>query len=114
MIHLFVVQILNREVEIYTRYICDTQVLKSCRSNMATLGHDVCNVHGASSLYKKTCWQGLDRVFPIGGMGKSPPPTKNLLISPLPTTFLFPPTEGQFNLIKTFLAVVIVPVPFLF
>ena len=89
-IHLFVVQILNREVEIYTRYICDTQVLKSCRSNMATLGHDVCDVHGASSLYKKTCWQGLDRVFPTGGMGESPPTNKKFAHLPPPHHIFIP------------------------
>ena len=32
--------------------------------------------------------------------GGVPSPTKNLLIHPLPTKFLFPPTESQFNLIK--------------
>ena len=50
---------------------------------MATLEHDVCDVHGAFSLYIKTCWQSLYRVFPTGGMGSplfnqkfahSPPP----------------------------------------
>ena len=49
------------------------KVLKSCRSKMATLAHDVCDVHGASSLYIKTCWQSLYRVFPTGGMAGSPP-----------------------------------------
>ena len=39
---------------------------------MATLAHDVCDVHGASSLYIKTCWQSLYRVFPTGRMGQSP------------------------------------------
>ena len=47
------------------------KVLKSCRSKMATLEHDVCDVHGASSLYIKTCWQSLYRVFPTGWMGES-------------------------------------------
>ena len=38
----------------YIPYISVThKVLKSCKSKMATLAHDVCDVHGASSLYKK-------------------------------------------------------------
>ena len=52
------------------------KVLKSSRSKMTTLAHAVCDVHGAFSLYIKTCWQSLYRVFPTGGWG-SPPPTKN-------------------------------------
>ena len=76
-------------------------MLKSCRSKMATLAHDVCDVHGASSLYIKTCWQSLYRVFPTGRMGQSPhQKKKNLLIHPLPTKFLFPPTKSQVNPIK--------------
>ena len=40
----------------YIPYISVTQkVLKSCRSKMATLAYDVCDVHGASSLYIQTC-----------------------------------------------------------
>ena len=39
---------------------------------MATLAHDVRDVHGAASLYIKTCWQSLYGVFPTGGMGESP------------------------------------------
>ena len=38
---------------------------------MATLEHDECDVHGAYSLYIKTCWQSLCRVFATGGMGES-------------------------------------------
>ena len=82
---------------------------------MATLAHDVCDVHGASSSYIKTCQQSLRRVFPTGVWG-SPPFNKKCARSTLPTKFLFPPTKSQFKLIKkikTFLAVVIVPVPFL-
>ena len=38
----------------YIPYISVThKVLKSCKSKMATLAHDVCDVHGASLLYKK-------------------------------------------------------------
>ena len=62
---------------------------------MATLEHDVCDVHGASLLYIKTCWQSLYMVFPTGEGWGSPPPTKNLLIHPLPTKFLFPPTKNK-------------------
>ena len=41
----------------YIPYISVThKVLKSSRSKMATLAH-VCDVHGASSLYIKTCWE---------------------------------------------------------
>ena len=63
---------------------------------MATLAHDVYDVHGASSLYIKTCWQNLYRVFPTGGGGDGGvlPPTKNLHIHPLPTklyTYSLPP-----------------------
>ena len=68
---------------------------------MATLGDDVCDVHGASSWYIKNCWQSLYRVFSTGGDGGVPSPTKNLLIHPLPTKFVFPPTKSQFNQIKT-------------
>ena len=77
------------------------KVLKSCRGKMATLAHDVCDVHGASSLYIKTCLykQSLYRVFPTGG-GGSPPTMKNLLIQPLPTRFLFPSTKSQFDPLK--------------
>ena len=82
---------------------------------MATLAH-VCDVHGAFSLYIKTSWQSLYKVFPTRGDGGVSPPTKNLLIHSVATKFLFPPTKSQFNLIKkkSFLAVVIAPVPFLF
>ena len=94
------------------------KVLKSCRSKMATLAHDICDVHGASSLYIKTCWKSLYRVFPTVGMEEVPPSTKNFLIPPFPTKSLFPPTKSQFNPIKKIktlvLAVVIAPVPFLF
>ena len=71
-------------------------MIKSSRSKMATLAYDVCYVHGASSLYIKTCWQS----FPYWGDGGVLPPTKNLLIHSLPTKFLLPPTKSQFNLIK--------------
>ena len=85
------------------------KVLKSCRNKMATLPHehDVCDVQGASSLYIKTWWQSciyvyiyIYLVFPNGGMVGIPLPDKNLLILPLPTEFLFPPTKSQFNPIK--------------
>ena len=83
---------------------------------MANLAHDVCDVHGASSSYIKTCWQSLCKVFPIGAWG-SPPFNKKFARSTFPTKFLFPPTKIQFKTIKKikiFLAVVIVCVPFLF
>ena len=72
---------------------------------MATLEHDVCDVHGASSLYIKTCWQSSSvyvyvyrlyiyiyiyiythtyiytglQGFRYWGDGGSPPPVNNLL-----------------------------------
>ena len=76
---------------------------------MATLVHDVWDVHGAFSLYKNLLAKFIQD-FPYCRDGK------NLLIHPLPTKFLFPPTKSQFNPIKkikaSFLAVVIAPVPF--
>ena len=72
----------------YIPYISVThKVLKSCRSKMATLAHDVCDVHGASSLYIKTCWQSLYRVFPTGGMGESPHQPKICSFTPSPPNF---------------------------
>ena len=91
------------------------KVLKSCRSKMATLVHDVWDVHGAFSLYKNLLAKFIQD-FPYWRDGGVPQPTKNLLIHPLHTKFLFPPTKSQFNPIKkikaSFLAVVIAPVPF--
>ena len=74
----------------YTPYISVThKVLKSCRSKMATLEHDVCDVHGhgASSLYIKTCWQSLYWVFPNGRMGDSPHQPKICSFTPSPPNF---------------------------
>ena len=50
-----VVQTLNRQKKIYTIISVTHKVLKSCRSMVATLAHDVCDVHVASYLYVKTC-----------------------------------------------------------
>ena len=43
-----VLRTLNRQVKIYTIYNISVthKVLKSCRSKIATLAHDVCDVHG--------------------------------------------------------------------
>ena len=42
----------------YISYIAVTlKVIKSCKIKMTILAHDVCDVHGASLLYIKTCWQ---------------------------------------------------------
>ena len=71
------------------------KVLKSCRRKMATLEHDVCDMHGASSLYIKACWQSLNRVFPSGGMGESHEQPKICSFTPFPTKLLFPPTKSQ-------------------
>ena len=99
---------------------------------MVTLAHDICDVHGVSSLYIKTCLQSsfiymynmymynkhIYKVFLTGAMGECPPPAKNLLIPPSPANFYSLPTKSQFNLINkiktSFLAVVIAPVQFLF
>ena len=85
-----VLQTLNTQ---YIPYISVThKVLKSCRSKMATLAHDVCDVHGAFLLYVKTCWQSLYRVFPTGGMGESPHQPKICSFTPSPPNFYsFPP-----------------------
>ena len=85
-------------------------------SKMTTLEHDLCDVHRASSLYMKSSWQSLYRVFPTGG--GVPPPTKNLLIHPLPNEIFILSHQKSIQpnkIIKTsFLAVVIALVPFLF
>ena len=68
------------------------KVLKSCRSKMATLAHDAGDVHRASSLYIKPCWQGLYKVFPTGRMGVSPHQQKICSFTPFPPNFYsFPP-----------------------
>ena len=80
--------ITNTEHTIYILYISVThKVLRSCRSKMATLTHYVCDMHGASSLYIKACWQSLYWVFPTGRDGRVPSPTRNLLIRPSPPNF---------------------------
>ena len=67
-------------------------MLKSCRIKVATLEHDVCDVHGASSLCIKTCWQSLNRIFPTGGMGESSHQPKICSFTPFPPNFYsFPP-----------------------
>ena len=90
------------------------KVLKSCRSKIATLAHNVCDVHGGSSLYIKTYWQSLCRVFPTGGKPKQKfahsPPTHQIFI---------PSYQKSIQLNKklktSFLVVVTAPaVPFLF
>ena len=77
------------------------KVLKSCRSKMSTLAHDVCDMHGASSLYiSKNLLAKFMQGFPFLGDGGVPPLTKNLLIHPLLTKLFFPPTKSQINIIK--------------
>ena len=84
----------------YIPYISETRkVLKSCRSKMATWTHDVCDVHGASSLCMKTCWQSS---FCTIHIYESSSPSKNLLISPRPgkiplIKFLFPPYQKSIS-----------------
>ena len=95
------------------------KVLKSCRIKIVYLAHDV---HGASSLYIKPCWQSLYRVFPPGGMGKSPHQPKICSCTPSQPNVYSPPlsppphTKSELNPIKkaSFLTVVIAPVPYLF
>ena len=64
-------------------------MLKSSRSKVATLAHDVCDMHGAFSLYIKTYWKSLYRVFPYGGWG-SPPTNHEFAHSPPPHQILIP------------------------
>ena len=72
----------------YIPYIFVThKVLKSCRIKMATLAHDVCDVHGASLLYIKTCWQCLYRVFLTGQTGESSHQPKICSFTPSPPNF---------------------------
>ena len=93
------------------------KVLKSCRSKMATLAHDVCDMHGAFSLYMKTCWQSLYRVFPAGGRG-SPPTNKKFADLPRSHQIFIPfhqkSIQSNKKIKTSFLTVVISPVPFLF
>ena len=73
-------------------------MLKSCRSKIATLVHDVSDVHGTSSLYIKAYWQSyfiyvfvlyiymhiyiyIYRVFPTGGDAGSPLHCKKFVYS---------------------------------
>ena len=115
------------------------KVLKSCRSKMSTLAHDVCDVHGASSLYMKTCWQSsliyvityiyiyiyiyiwfiYIQVFPYWGDGGSPPIQPQICSFPPPPHQIFIPSHQKTiqpnkKIKRSFLAVVIAPVPFLF
>ena len=64
----------------YIPYISVThKVLKSCGSKMATWAH-VCDVHGASSLYKKTCrWSSFIYMYNIHG---GSPPNQPKICSP--------------------------------
>ena len=93
------------------------KVLKSCRSKMDTLAHDACDVHRASSLYIKTCWQSLYKVFPTGRMGESPTNQIFALLPP-PHQTVIPSHQKSIQRnekIKTsFLAVAIAPLPFFF
>ena len=83
---------------------------------MATLAHDVCDVHGASSLYIKTCWQSLYRISLLGGWG-SPPTNQKFAHSPPPNQIFIPSHQKSIQpnkKITSLLAIVIAPVPFLF
>ena len=105
---------LNRQVKIYTIYICISvthKVLKSCRSKMATWAHDVCDVHGASSLYIKICWQSSFYIsICIIHVCESPTPN----IYPLPAKSQSPHFKSYSPTKTSYLAVVIAPVSFLF
>ena len=87
----------------YILYISVThKVFKSCRSEMATWTHDVCDVLGASSLCIKTCWQSsfiymyntyIWVILTRQKFSQTPPPGK---IHPPPKKkkiFLFPPHQ---------------------
>ena len=79
------------------------------------LAHDVCDVHGAFSLYMKTCWQSLYRVFPARGWG-SPPTNKKFADLPPPHQIFIPfhqkSIQSNKKIKTSFLTVVIAPVPF--
>ena len=95
-----VVQTLNRQVKIHTIYILDTQsaqILQKLDGHFGTW----CMSSARSFLivYKNLLARFVQGVL-YWENGGVPPPTKSLLIHPLPTKFLFPPTESQFNLIK--------------
>ena len=106
----------------YISYIAVTlKVIKSSKRKMTTLAHDVCDVHGASSLYIKTCWQKFFyilhthiytyRIFPTGGIEGTPQQ-----IFSHPPLFLHHKNFIQPNkkIKVSLLAVVITLVPFLF
>ena len=84
---------------------------------MATLAHDVCDVHGASRLYIKTWCKVYTGLSLLGGWG-SPPTNQKFGHSPPPHQIFIPSHQKSIQAnkrIKTsFLAVVIAPVPFLF
>ena len=68
------------------------KVPKSCINKVATLAHDVFDVHGAFSLYIKTWWQSLYTVFPTWGMGESPDQPKICSFTPSsPNCYSLPP-----------------------
>ena len=69
------------------------KVLKSCRSKMATLAHDVCDVRGASLLYIKTCWQILYRIFLLTGWGS--PATNQKFAHSAPLHQIFIPSHQK-------------------
>ena len=85
----------------YIPYISVTlKVLKSCRSKMVTSAHDVCDVHGASSVNVKPCWQKffyksclyvaniyIYIYIYTARMEGFPPPAKMSLFYPLSTKF---------------------------
>ena len=102
----------------YIPYISVThKVLKSCRSKTVTLAHDVCDMRRASSLYIKTFWQILYRIFLLTGWGS--PPTNQKFVHSVPLHRIFIPSHQNSiqpnSKIKTsLLAVVIAPVPYLF
>ena len=98
-------------------YISVTQkVLKSCRSKMATLAHDVCDVHGASSLYVKKFFHiyiyiYIYRAFPTGGWGESSPDQPKIFSSAPPHQKPIQPNKKDK---KVIFSLVIAPVPILF
>ena len=64
------------------------KVLKSCRSKMATLAHDVCDVHGASTLYIKHVGK-VYTGFSLLGWG-SPTTNQKFAHSPPPHQIFIP------------------------
>ena len=95
-----VVETLNRQVKIYTIYICDTQSTQILQKQDGHFGTWCMWCARSFFIVYKNLLAKFIQGFPYWEDGGVPAPTKNLLIHPLPTKFLILPTKSQFNLIK--------------